>query len=149
VGILQDADEFASRSLGQLRTKLGGLHIAHARRVAAEAGKTGDERVAAAALLHDVVEKTGMSPSEVFRSVPDERVMELVRILTHSDDEDEQTYLARCAADPAAYLLKRLDLLDKLVRHDDEIPEEHAAHLRDEAKRRVAQLDALRSQHAS
>jgi len=47
----EDADVLAARLLGDLRTKLGGLEIAHTRRVAAVMRATNDDRVVAAALF--------------------------------------------------------------------------------------------------
>ena len=52
----EEADALAVRLLGGLRTKLGDVQLAHARRVAAGVSETGDDRVIAAALLHDVLE---------------------------------------------------------------------------------------------
>jgi (p)ppGpp synthase/HD superfamily hydrolase len=54
------AAALAKRLLGESRTGLGGLCIAHARRVAARVRTSGDDRTVAVALLHDVVE-TGSS----------------------------------------------------------------------------------------
>src|SRR5690606_9229048 len=78
----EDADALAVRMLAGLRTKTGGAHLAHARRVAAgvrsEALGGGDATAVAAALLHDVVEKGGVSIAELRVVTGDERVVELV-----------------------------------------------------------------------
>ena len=52
----EEADALAVRLLGGLRTKLGDVQLAHARRVAAGVSETGDDRVIAAALSHEVLQ---------------------------------------------------------------------------------------------
>src|SRR5215213_766812 len=102
------AEELATRLLGDLRTKLGGLHIAHARRVAAAVG--GDDLAVELGLLHDVVEKAGIRLDELLEMVGDERLVGLVDMLTRRDHESDEEYLSRCVADPIALLVKRADL---------------------------------------
>jgi hypothetical protein len=113
------ADELAARLLGDLRTKLGGLHIAHARRVAAAVG--GDDLAVAVGLLHDVVEKAGITLDELLDLVGDERLVALVDMLTRRDHETDEEYLSRCLADPIALIVKRADLTDKLTAQDSEV----------------------------
>ena len=52
-------------------------------------------------------------------------------------------YLARCAADPEALLVKRADLADKDFRDDVGVPLAAAQRLRRRAKERLALLDQL------
>lgn len=58
------ADMLAARLLGDLHTKLGGLEIDHARRVTAAVRGANDDRVIAAALVHDVLEKARISAAD-------------------------------------------------------------------------------------
>src|SRR5262245_35076862 len=138
-----DADSIAARLLGELRTKLGGLHIVHARRIAERARPTGDRRVIAAALLHDVLEKTATTADELRTMTGDAHVVELVEVLTQRPGERYQDYLARCVEDPAARLLKRYDLEDKLLADDSAVPATVADRLRHKARARLALLDRL------
>ena len=143
-----EADALAVRLLGDLRTKLGGPHIAHARRVAARVADTGDDSVIAAALLHDVVEKGRISVAELLTATGDVRVVELVEVLTQREGESDYDYLSRCAAHPAALAIMRVDLLDKFVADDSEVPAATAERVRRRAGQRLALLErlALRSQ---
>jgi hypothetical protein len=110
----QVADSLAARLLGGSRTRMGGLSISHARRVAARVRAKG-ELVFAVALLHDVIEKGRTTAEDLLVATGDARLVELVVILTRDEWESEEEYLSRCAADPIALQVKRADLEDKLV----------------------------------
>ena len=139
---LRDADALAARLHGDGRTRLGGLHIDHARRVCFAAGDASPQ-ILVAALLHDVIEQGAISLGELGTLVGDPRAVELVGVLSKRCGESELDYLARCAADPDALRLKRLDLIDKLVAEDATVDPERADEVRAEAQRRLALLDAL------
>ena len=49
---------------------MGERHIAHARGVAAMVRASGDDRIVAVALLHDVVEKGRIRPAEPLAGTP-------------------------------------------------------------------------------
>jgi (p)ppGpp synthase/HD superfamily hydrolase len=140
--LVATADAVANRFLASHRTRLGGSHIDHARRVAAGLGDD-DEHVIAAALLHDVVEKTDIGVAGLQALVADEIVVALVATLTAGEDESERDYLLRCANDPAALRIKRLDLADKLTTDDVHVRANVADMLRDEALRKLHLLDSL------
>jgi hypothetical protein len=137
------ADALAARLLGGLRTTLGGPHVAHARRVAAAVRGGGDDRVVVAALLHDVLEKTGATAAELLALTGDAGVVELVEVLTQRDGESYRAYLARCAADPTAMLLKRIDLEDKRAVDDATMPPAVVERIQRTARARLALLDRL------
>ena len=137
------ADALATQLLGDLRTTLGGPHVAHARRVAAAARGRGDDRVIAAALLHDVLEKTGTTAAELLALTGDPAVVELVEVLSQRDGESYRGYLARCAADPRTLLLKRIDLEDKLAVGDATVPPAVVERIQRRARARLALLDHL------
>ena len=61
----ETVDAPGPRLLGDLWTRMGGLHIAPARGVAAMVPASGDDRIVAVALLHDVVEKGRIRPAEL------------------------------------------------------------------------------------
>jgi (p)ppGpp synthase/HD superfamily hydrolase len=138
-----EADALAADLLGDLRTRLGGLHIAHARRVAAGVRELGDERLVVAALLHDVVEKDRIGIDDLSARVRDAVVIDLVDVLTHDPDVTEMEYLSRCAAHPQALLIKRLDVLDKLNADDSDVTADVAEQIGRQAMARLATLDRL------
>ena len=138
-----EADQLAARLLGDLRTKLGGPHIAHARRVASGLASSDDSTAIAAALLHDVVEKRRATVDELLAATDDPAVVELVTVLTQVVGESDYDYLSRCAADPTALVIKRLDLADKFAAEDDEVPADEAERVRRRAGQRLALLERL------
>lgn len=143
-----DADVLAARLLGDRRTKLGGLHIAHARRVAAAIGGGSGERAVAAALLHDVLEKTDTTTDELRTLTRDDALVALVDTLSQAAGEPDAVYLARCAADPIALLIKRADLADKLDGDVTQVRSDVADGIREEARIRLRRLERLAQRSA-
>lgn len=137
------AASVAARLLGELRTDLGGLRIAHARRVAARVRTNGGDRAVAAALLHDVVETERISLDALLALTADGRLVDLIRMLTRAPEESDHVYLARCAADPVAFAVKRADLADLLMADDSNVAPATAARIRRQAARRLNLLNAL------
>jgi hypothetical protein len=137
------AEALAVRLLAGLTTSLAEPQIDHARRVAAGVQEFGDERLVAAAFLHDVLEKSGISVDELRDLTRDEAVVELVEVLSKADDEPYADYLARCAAHPDARLVKRIDLADKLAADTSGVPVGTARVVRREARRRLAAFDRM------
>ena len=68
-----------------------------------------DEYSACAALLHDVAEDTDITLTELATDFPQE-VVNAVKLLTHSDDEDYFDYVRRVKSDPVARKVKLADL---------------------------------------
>lgn len=68
-----------------------------------------DEFSCCAALLHDVVEDTQVTMDVLSREFPQE-VIDVLQLLTHSDDEDYFDYVRRIAAHPIAKKVKLADL---------------------------------------
>ena len=137
------ADRLAARLLGDLRTRLGGLHIAHARRVADAVRHSDDDHAVPAALLHDVVEKTGITLEALLEESGDDRLVALVDVLTKRDEETEEQYLTRVVADPLAVVVKRADLADKGFHEDASVDRGKAQDLWLEAKQKLALLERL------
>jgi (p)ppGpp synthase/HD superfamily hydrolase len=111
---VEQAHTLAHRAHGSARTRLGGLFIDHVRRVAKRVEGDPDQHAVVAAWLHDSVEKGSLSWEELWEAGADRRLIEVVDALTERDDEDEEDYLARAAANPLALRIKRADILDKL-----------------------------------
>jgi hypothetical protein len=121
-----EADRLAAALLGDRRTKLGGLDIAHARRVAAGIG-----------------EKTSITISELLSTSGDRRVVELVDMLTKRAGESEHDYLSRCASHPTALAIKRVDLINKLESPDTAVAVARAERIRRTARQRLHLLEQL------
>jgi (p)ppGpp synthase/HD superfamily hydrolase len=80
------------------------LHPVHV----AEQMRTEEET--AAALLHDVVEDTGVTLAELREAGFSPSVVEAVRLLTREDGIDYMDYVARLKPDPIARAVKLADL---------------------------------------
>ncbi len=70
----------------------------------------GDEVTCTAALLHDVLEDTDMTPQQLLEAGICERAVEIVGLLTHRDNEDYFDYIRRIKPDPQAAAVKLADL---------------------------------------
>ncbi len=68
-----------------------------------------DEISVCAALLHDVVEDTAVTPEELAAEFPPE-VVNAVMLLTHTDVEDYFDYVRKVSRDPVAAKVKLADL---------------------------------------
>lgn len=68
-----------------------------------------DELTICAALLHDVVEDTEVTFEELKKEFPKE-VIDVLKLLTHDDDEDYFEYVRRIKTNPAAVAVKLADL---------------------------------------
>jgi (p)ppGpp synthase/HD superfamily hydrolase len=101
----------------------------HVRGVATLARSQLGGREVVVALLHDTIEKGGARRELLMEHGFGPAVVDLVEMLTQAPEETTQDYLARCAADPTAAVLKKLDLIEKIAA---------ARRIEDEAKRRRA-----------
>jgi HD superfamily phosphodiesterase len=110
---LDDAVAYATRLHAGQRDKAGEEYIGHPLRVmhavARVASRDGMDPVHAqmAAVLHDVVEDTDVTPS----GYPGP-VVAAVNALSHRPDEPIEDYLARVAGDRIAVVVKRADMAD-------------------------------------
>lgn len=68
-----------------------------------------DEITVCAALLHDVVEDTEVTFEELEREFPAE-IINVLKLLTHDDDEDYFEYVKRIKTNPAAKKIKLADI---------------------------------------
>ena len=109
-----DADALAQLADGDDRNHSGVLFIDHVRSVATRMQNDPDPYAVLAALLHDTVEKSSMTWDDLRAAGADDRLVALVDALTERDDEPEEEYLGRAAADPLTLRIKRADITDKL-----------------------------------
>lgn len=93
--------------------KAGAPYIGHPARVAGHAAAAGgDERVVAAAWLHDVVEDTGVTPDDLCTAgIPDDVVAAVVA-LSKVPGQSVEDYVAAVNRDPIARAVKVADLAD-------------------------------------
>ncbi|ASR55963.1 HD domain-containing protein [Cellulomonas sp. PSBB021] len=93
--------------------KSGAPYIGHPTRVAEHAAAAGgDERVVAAAWLHDVVEDTTVTPEQLGSSGIPEEVVAAVVAVTKVPGEPVEEYFGRVNANPIAVAVKTADLAD-------------------------------------
>jgi len=136
------AEALARLAHGGDRMRSGGLFIDHVRSVADQLRDDPDPHAVPAALLHDTVEKGSLSWDDLRAAGADERLIAVVEALTERDGETSQQYLARCAADPLALRIKRVDIADKLTGpHVRAMSPEHVALLREHVMGRLAVLE--------
>lgn len=90
--------------------KGGAPYILHPLRVML--GVSGDDR-RIAAVLHDVVEDSGIDPAVIADRFSDD-VAQAVVALSRRDDEDYDAFIERCARNPIARDVKRADIEDNL-----------------------------------
>jgi (p)ppGpp synthase/HD superfamily hydrolase len=136
------AGALARLAHGGDRTRSGGLFIDHVRSVAEQLHDDPDPYAVPAALLHDAVEKGSMSWDDLRAAGADDRLIAVVHALTERDGETSEQYLARCAADPLALRIKRVDIADKLTGpHARSLSSEHVALLREHVMGRLALLE--------
>ncbi len=93
--------------------KLGEVYVRHVVRVAE---RLDSDEARLVALLHDVLEDTGVTADELrARGVP-ESVIDHVVELTRRDGEAYEEYIGRLAGDDVARAVKLADLADNLER---------------------------------
>lgn len=111
--LVTTAREIATRPHHGQADKAGAPYIGHPARVAAHAAAAGgDERVVAAAWLHDVVEDTEVTPEDLRAAgVPDDVVAAVVAV-SKVPGESVEGYFARVRSDPLAIAVKTADLAD-------------------------------------
>lgn len=101
---------------GQMRPGGTTPYIVHPMRVAARLQRLGaPPDVLAAAWLHDVIEDTPVSPSDLAAAGMPLEVVYAVASLTKLKDETQVEYLRRVKYNPIAKRVKREDMLDNLT----------------------------------
>ena len=114
------------------RDKVGEEAIRHSVRVA-ERVDSDDARVVA--LLHDVLEDTGVAPSQLSAAGLPEPLLEAVQLLTRRGPaEDYDGYIERVAQHPLARAVKLADVADNLDRLDAWASVDPAGHEQRRAK---------------
>ncbi|OSM04244.1 HD domain-containing protein [Magnetofaba australis] len=99
---------------GQL-CKSGRPYILHPLRVMFALDRPDDDdEMRCAAVLHDVVEDTDVTLEDLRERGFSARVVALLDLLTHREEESYSAYIARLAPDPAARRIKRADLRDNM-----------------------------------
>jgi len=113
---VEDAIIFATECHRGQRDKAGEPYILHPLRVALLV-RTDPERLAA--VLHDVVEDTGVTLDELRERGLDESVVTAIEALTKRDGEDYASFIERVVRNRIARVVKLADLADNL--HPDRL----------------------------
>ncbi|MFJ8966886.1 phosphohydrolase [Lentzea sp. NPDC102401] len=108
---LEDAITIATAAHDGQVDKSGRPYIGHPLRVMAS--MTG-EHEQMAAVLHDVIEDTPVTASDLLARGCPEVVVDAVVALSHLPEEPQEDYLRRVAANPLALSVKRADISDNL-----------------------------------
>lgn len=95
------------RAHGAQLDKSGVPYVFHPWHVAEQMN---DEESCAAALLHDVIEDTDITPEELLAEGISVNVVEAVKLLTHDKSEAYFEYVQRIASNPIAKAVKLADL---------------------------------------
>lgn len=108
---LDDAIQLARRAHEGQLDKSGRPYIAHPLRVM---GSVSGEHERMAAVLHDVVEDTGVTLEDLTAAGCPDEVLAAVAAVSKRPDEPQERYLARVAANPIALAVKRADIADNM-----------------------------------
>ena len=142
---LDQALELAELHHGPQTDKAGKPYIGHIHRVV-DAVNTHDEKLAAA--LHDLLEDTDVTASDLLAEGCPPDIVRVVEALTRGDDESYEDFVRRAAQDPIARTVKRADVADNA----DEarlalLPAGQAARLRSKYARAAEILDSYDPAH--
>ena len=111
--MIDQAIALAVRVHADQRDKGGAPYILHPLRVMFAVG-TADPDRAIVAVLHDVVEDSGYTLSDLSAAGFSARVIDALALLTHKRGDPYMEYVARLAANPDARAVKLADLADNL-----------------------------------
>lgn len=113
--LIDKAEQYATRAHeGQQRKFSGEPYVNHCIRVAKAVKANGATAVViAAAMLHDTVEDTRVTLSDIAKEFGED-VAHLVGLLTHEPGKTYRDYLLGLIPDPNAWIVKWCDLLDNL-----------------------------------
>jgi len=106
---IDDAVRIARDAHADQVDKSGRPYIEHPLRVMS---RVDGEYAKMTAVLHDVVEDTGVTPDDLHAAGCPHRVVDAVVAISKRPGERTPDYLARVAADPIAIVVKRADIAD-------------------------------------
>lgn len=108
---LDDAIQVARRAHEGQLDKSGRPYIAHPLRVM---GALRGEHERMTAVLHDVIEDTDVTLDDLSAAGCPAEVLEAVTAISKKPGEEQETYLARVAANPIARVVKKADIEDNM-----------------------------------
>lgn len=106
---LERAIAVAARAHEGQHDKGGSAYILHPLRVMLRVC-TAEQRIVA--VLHDVLEDTGMSLADLAREGFNLKILAAVQALSRRDDESYEAFVIRVGGDPLARVVKLADLAD-------------------------------------
>ncbi|MPZ81213.1 MAG: HD domain-containing protein [Actinophytocola sp.] len=108
---LDDAIQLARRAHEGQLDKSGRPYIAHPLRVM---GQVRGDHERMTAVLHDVVEDTGVTLDDLTAVGCPPEVLDAVAAISKRPDEPQADYLTRVMANPIALVVKRADIADNM-----------------------------------
>jgi (p)ppGpp synthase/HD superfamily hydrolase len=108
---IDTADAIAAAAHASQVDKAGNPYVGHVRRVASYVDQTITDAVVAA-LLHDVIEDSGITASDLADQGVPARAIEAVELLTRRDGQKPADYYQRVRDHPIAREVKLADLAD-------------------------------------
>lgn len=100
----------ASTAFLNINDKAGRPYIFHCLAVMDGVKHYHDDELSAAAVLHDIIEDTNMTYSNLREAGLSEKVLNLIALLTHTKDERYETYINIIAMNTDAIKIKLADL---------------------------------------
>ncbi|GBG37333.1 HD domain-containing protein [Mycobacterium montefiorense] len=105
------ADAIAAEAHAGQVDKAGMPYVGHVRRVASYVDPANTDAVVAA-LLHDLIEDTGIDAAELTNRGISQAAIDAIELLTRRDDQPSATYYQRINEHPTAREVKLADLAD-------------------------------------
>lgn len=112
--LLEDAIALAVSSHRGQRDLEGRPYILHPLRVMASFTDPEDDEARIAAVLHDIVEDTDMTPAQLLNEGYPQVCVDAIIALSRREGEEYAEYIERVAANPLARRVKLADLQDNL-----------------------------------
>lgn len=113
---LERAIEIAAEAHSGQRDKAGAPYISHPLRVALAFIRANDEKRAIIAVLHDVVEDSAWTLTDLTNEGFSEEIVDAVKALSRPDDEPYEAFVRRAGANALAKPVKLADLRDNIAR---------------------------------
>lgn len=114
MGTLEQAIEIAAAAHRDQTDKAGNPYIAHPLRVALRFIRSGDENRAIIAVLHDVIEDSGITADALLAEGFSIEIVEAIVALSRQQNESYEAFLDRAASNEWARPVKVADLRDNL-----------------------------------
>lgn len=106
---LEKAIEIAAKAHAGAKEKNGDPYLLHPLRVMAQVNSLDEKMVA---VLHDVAEDTDVALDDLEKEGFSQAVLEAVRLVTRTDEQNYNAYIQSIKANPIARAVKIADMID-------------------------------------